>query len=301
LGDYQIILPASGHPVGGASRQVIVKHGAVIYFITPDLRIYSLSTGTLKEISLPIENYVENVFIDAAHVSNYDGSYVLGHAFGDYVRWFNTDTMADGTAGMGLSYDTRAGTWTLERYGSGLYVPHGSFMYDTLQIVGSGVAPTVKAQLLYTDSATQFKRAYPYLEYDQGDSSAILERAIQFAYQTPPLGDGKAYYQVGEIELTIERKSTGSFNYTVYSESGDSLCGDSVLISSATQVSDSVMVYLLHPPYNVALHPSVRIYTDQTDSVTAGGGDPVSYRFYHNFSILRMRVQLSGMGGLRVE
>jgi len=297
LGDYQIILPTSGHSVGAASRQVIVKHGAVIYFITPDLRIYSLSAGELKEISLPIENYVESVFVGAEYVSNYDGSYVLGHAFGDCVRWFNTDT-----TGMGLSYDTRASVWSLERYGSGIYVPNGSFMYDTLHIIGNTVVPTIKAQLLYTDSATQFKRAYPFFAYDQGDSTAILERAIQFAYQTPRLGDGKSYYQVREIDLTIRSRTTGSFNYTIYNESGDSLCGDSITVKTGSAIwIDTIIVYRIHPPYNCALYPSVRIYTDQTDTLTIGGGDPIAFRHYHNFDILNMGVKISSMGKTSVK
>lgn len=280
-GDYQAISTR----VGAASQETVVKHGEDVYFLSPDLRFHVLTGGQIQEISQPIENYVESVFVDW-NVYGYRGFYAWAHTFGDYVRWFND------TTGMGLSFNTISQVWTLERYGSGAYVPRVSFSYDTMHSGGASVIFTSDVELLCMDSTVSLRKADPTGFYDAAGSGKTncLERAIQFAYWTPRLGDGTRYQQIQEFDITLDCSHSGAFHYIIYDEDNDSLCGDSIYLSG-------VPVHLrIHPPYNNCLRPSLKIYTNDTDSLTTGGGDPRWLQYYHNFKIHDLTVKVRDMG-----
>jgi hypothetical protein len=284
-GTYQAISTR----VGAASRETVVKHGEGIYFLSPNLRFYALTGGQLQEISQPVENYVESVFVDW-NIYGYQGFYAWGHTFGDYVRWFND------TTGMGLSVNTKSGAWTLERYGSGAYVPRRSFSYDTLRSVGASVVMTSDVELLYTDDTISLRKADPTAVYDVADGDR-LNRAIQSAYWTPHMTDGSRYQQVSEIDLTLNLRSPSALHYAVYNQYGDSLCGDSVYVSR----SDTVVHLQIHVPYNNSLRPSVKIYSNDTDSLWIAGGNGHWAFVYHNFGIMDMTVHVQDMGAERVQ
>jgi hypothetical protein len=286
-GSYQAI----SSRVGAASRETVVKHGNTVYFLSPDLRLYELTGGQLQEISQPIENYVESVFVEWRR-RLYRGFHAWGHKFGDYVRWFNDST------GMGLSFNTRSHVWTLERYGSGLYIPRGSISYDTMRSGGVSIVMTSDIELLYTDSAVSLRKPNPTGYYDVAGSGKTncLERAIQFAYQTPRIGDGTRYQQIQEFDITLDYDYYGAFHYIIYNENNDSLCGDSIYWSG-----DAPVHLRIHPPYNRCLRPSLKIYSNDTDSLTTGGGDPQWVQYFHNFDVLDLTIKVRDMGVGRVQ
>lgn len=283
-GSYQAISTR----LGAASRETVVKHGDSVYFLSPNLRIYVLAGTQVTEISQGIDNFVESVFVDWQEWYGYQGFYASGHTLGDYVRWFND------TTGMGLSFNTRSHVWTLERYGSGAYVPRGSFAYDTMHSSGVSIVMTSDVELLYTDSTVSLRKADPTAYYDVAGSGAtnFLERAIQFAYWTPQLGDENSYHQIQEFDLTLDIVSPGAFHYTIYNKDNDSLCGDSVSLL----YNDTTVYLRIHPPYNNCLRPSLKIYTNDTDTLTTGGAEPQWVQYYHNFNVKDMTVKVRDMG-----
>lgn len=286
-GDYQAISTR----IGAASPEVVVKHGENVYFLSPDLRLYVITGGQLQEISQPVENYVESVFVDW-NVYGYRGFYAWAHTFGDYVRWFND------TTGMGLSFNTISQVWTLERYGSGAYVPRGSLSYDTMRSSGASVVFTSDVELLYMDSTVSLRKADPTGYYDAAGSGKTncLERAIQFTYQTPRFGDGTRYQQIQRFDVTLDYNYIGAFHYIIYNEDSDSLCGDSIYLSG-----DAPVHLRIHPPYNNCLRPSLKIYTNDTDSLTTGDGEPRWRQYYHNFNLYDLTVKVRDMGVDRVQ
>ena len=280
-GDYQAISTR----IGAASPETVVKHGESVYFLSPNLRIYVLTGGQLQEISQPVENYVESVFVDwNIYGYGYRGFYAWAHAFGDYVRWFND------TTGMGLSFNTISGVWTLERYGSGAYVPRGSFSYDTMHSGGVSVVMVSDIELLYMDSTVSLRKADPTAYKDVAGSGKVnfKERAIQFVCQTPRFGDGTRYQQIQEFELTLGVVHGGAFHYTIYDKDGNGLCGDSIPII----YSDTTIHLRIHPPYNNCLRPSLKIYSNDTDTTS---GEPWT-QYYHNFNVTDITVKVRDMG-----
>jgi hypothetical protein len=284
-GNYQAISTR----VGAASRETVVKHGNTVYSLSPNLRIYALSGTQVTELSQPVENYVESVFVDW-NAYGYQGFYAWAHTFGDYVRWFND------TTGMGLSFNTKSGAWTLERYGSGAYVPRGSFSYDTMRSASVSVVMTSDVELLYMDSTVSLRKADPTRTYDVG--YIALERAIQSVYWTPHMTDGSRYQQVSEIDLTLNVRSSGALHYTVYNQYGDSLCADSVPLI----YNDTVVHLRRHAPYNRCLRPSVKVYSNDTDSVWIPEGEGGAWsHLYHNWGLMDMTVIIQDMGAGRVQ
>ena len=273
-GDYQAISTR----IGVASQETVVKYGEDVYFLSPNLRIYVITGGQLQEISQPVENFVDSVFVDWP-VYGYQGFYVWGHTLGDYVRWFND------TTGMGLSFNTKSGTWSLERYGSGAYVPRGSFVYDTMRSGGISVMMTSDVELLYMDSVVKFKKhVVGQTGTDQG--SIISEKAIEFHYQTPYMGDGLREWQVQEIALSIQPNTyDGIIRYEVYNEYGDSLCSDTFVYS----FSSDILHYRLHAPYNIGHRLSVRIFSN--DTVKTGAILQI-----HSYEIVDLTVKVRDMG-----
>lgn len=291
--DYQIILPEIGSAIGAASRQTVVKNGSIVYFLSPGLRIYALKGTQLVDISAGIENYIESVFVNYDMWQTYQGFYCWGHSFGDYVRWFNDST------GLGVSFDTRAGVWSLERYGSGNYVPRGSFVYDTLPSSDFSVGLNYDLELLYMDSTVPPRRAVSTAEFDAATSGSILERAIQFAWNSGQLGDGVNYWEVQELNLKVQPLSIGAMHYAVYDEYGNSLCSDSLKFGGNN--IDTVMNYRLHLPHNNSLHPSMRIFSNDTDTITTTGDDPFLVVYYHNFQLLDVKIKArkTGVGNVQ--
>ena len=198
-----------------------------------------------------------------------------------------------------MSFNTISGVWTLERYGSGAYVPRGSFSYDTLRSVGVSVVMTSDVELLYMDSTVSLRKANPTATYDVAGSAKTncLERAIQSAYWTPHMTDGSRYQQVGKIDLTLNVRSHGALHYVVYNQYGDSLCWDSVYLP----YSDTVVHLQVHAPYNRCLRPSVKVYSNDTDTLTTGGAEPVWVQYYHNWGLMDMTVHVDDMGAARVQ
>jgi hypothetical protein len=62
-GNYEAILPPSGTSVGAVSAETVVKNGGIVYFISPDMKVWALSGTQLGQISQPVDNYVESVFV----------------------------------------------------------------------------------------------------------------------------------------------------------------------------------------------------------------------------------------------
>jgi len=108
----------------------------------------------------------------------------------------------------------------------------------------------------------------------------------------PRLGDGTRYRQIQEFAVTLDVIWGGAFHYTIYNQDNDSLCGDSIRLN----YTDTTVHLRIHPPYNNCLRPSLKIYSNDTDTLTTGGGDPLFLQYYHNFSVKDVTIKVRDMG-----
>jgi hypothetical protein len=285
-GNYERILPPSGSSVGAVSRETIVKDGGIVYFVSPDLKIWALSGTSLGLISEPVADYVDSVFESYSFWTLSTDFYSWGHSLGDEVRWFNDST------GLGMAFDVEHGVWSLCQYGTGAYVPRGSFIYDTLHNGELAITPTHGTELLYTDSGVPFRKA----NADKtGDSAGTwTEQAIQWKYETPKMGDDGRLYEVQRIETILDARTTGILRYAVYDQDGDSLVSDTFRVNNAE--IHHLQFWLPTGASYHALRPSVAFFVTETDSTCTSPPDPICSWRYHNFEIIEMRVHLQDVG-----
>jgi len=282
-GNYQAI----STKVGAVSRETVVRDGSTIYFISPDMCIYSLLGGQLTDISQQIENWVESTFISFDFLGDYWDYHGRGMVFGDYVMWVNDST------GQILCYNTNDGGWTQRDYMQGNYIPRGSFVYDTLKTNQVKTYFESNFSLLYTDSVIPFKYQTSAL-YDLGTFG--FDGIILAEYQTPQVQWSALNHnvEIAQIDIELNNLSTTLLRYTILDENGDSLFSDTIAPSVEGGQSISVQ-----PGRHSAQRLSVKFF-NLRDSVYIGGDDPFTVYYYNNFWLENITLWLKDMGAIDV-
>ena len=247
---------------GAVSRETVIKHGDVVYFLSPELRVYVLSGGGLKEISQPIEDWIDSTFkasrLGAVTVADYLAAMNYAQMFilGDAVKLLND------SSGYMMSYHVPTGTWWREIYKShtATYIPLGSFRYDSTENL-AGLGSNDK---LFNHSSGAFREEYPH--------KLLTDKAGTFAWEAEMSagGDGINLYTVDQIVLNLYSRHYNYLRYNIYDETGDSLCTDNLALTS-----DSSGIYIWDVvPHAPCVYPRVKFWAKTGETYGAGGDPP---------------------------
>lgn len=267
--------------VGAISKKAITKHRETVYFMSPDLRIYSLRGNEVNEISQPIENWIDSIFYNEMVAPTYCVAFELG----DAVKWFNTGAISNpptvGKGGYGLSYHTNTGHWSIQQYGrTGAYVPVGSFLYDTTENKEDYV------ELVYSDTAIP-------LRYENNRAYSDAGNETNWAVWLPYYGDYKNNLQIQKFQATLgDRSGYSNLRYGVWDQDGDSLCADALVLFGQ---GDNLSIDL---PYNEEKFLQLRFWMIAGEQYTSG--QELLYR-PQRISLYNVIESVRNMGGLGVQ
>lgn len=257
--EYNLMFEQMTNATGAVKRETVVKHNDIVYFLSPELRVYELSGGGLKEISQPIEDRIDSIFkssVVAAATWGADYQAAMDDArmfiFGDAVKLLND------SSGNMLSYHVPTGTWWPEYYTS--YIPLGSFKYDSTE----GLAGHGAGDILFNHSSGSFRHEYPH--------KYTVDYPSNFTYEAEMAvgGDGINLYTVDQIIFNVYPLSYNYLRYNVYNETGDSLCS-----SSYAMTTDSSGVYVWDVrPHTPCVYPRVKFWAKTGETYGAGGDPP---------------------------
>ena len=229
--------------VGAVSRRATVKYGKTIYFLSPNMKIYATHGTTVQSISDPVQNYVDSLFTDGATAAKSCRAF----RFGETIKFFDT------TSGVGLSFHTERGTWSLETYSNdSSYVPVGSFTYDSST---AGIMAGFPETILYSKDSDPMK-----VQGSTVDDWGVYTRPV-YEFQLPFLGDGKSLWSIQKLQMTLENRSTYSFlRYYVINEMHEVILHG---VDSLTASADGN--WELHFPYNIGKYLSVKFHFQVND------------------------------------
>lgn len=238
---YQVI----SEKKGALSKRAIINTGDEIFFMSPEMKIYSLSSrGEIKEISQSIEDYIDTLFTDFATALAIMVTYELH----DKVIWADTANV------RALVFNTRSRTWSIDEYDAAVRFV-GSFRYD------SAFAPAYDEfdYFLFQNDAGENYRVEQSVAVD---STATAFR-FPFVYQTPYVGDGKSLYQLVTANVVANWDDTDSLRVYVVDSEGTLI--DSVGVASDSR---SNRLYEIGLPYNEGSYLALRFRSQtNTDSM----------------------------------
>jgi len=230
---YQVI----SENVGALSKEAVINTGDEIFFMSPDMKIYSLSItgGRPKEISQPIEDYIDTLFTNFSTALTTMVTYRLY----DKVIWADTANV------RALVFNTRSRIWMLYKYDAAVrYV--GSFRYDSLN------APAYDEfdYWLYQNDAGENYR----VEQEVAVDSTATAFRFPFVYQTPYIGDGEFLYQIVSAKVIANWDDTDTLIVYIVDNEG-------TFIDSIKTLSDSrsSRLYDIGMPFNQSSYLALRL------------------------------------------
>lgn len=194
--------------IGPISEWAIARYQDQIYFLCGDMRIYRLYGTQVTDISDPIRNQIDSVFINRHTAFNHCRAYRLN----DGIKFFNDSTS------NGLNYNTDRGVWSIERYGSS-YVPRGSFQFDTTEYSRFAWGDYAISVLFDDDTLPLLVESGLY-----SDSIGGVDSGFSGAFQFASYGTGEHFVGLQWLDLTYDSLA-GTLRYVVYDHQGDSLYG----------------------------------------------------------------------------
>lgn len=202
----------------------LVEHDNVIYFMSPELKIYTLNeSGAVDEISLPIEDRLDSIFTD------------FRTAVGR-IRSFNTsfdviwvDTTATSSSVDAIKYNIPTNSWNIESYDSS-FVPAGSFKYDTT--VGRTGFGQFDWFIYQSDSAESFKKPYSETFSDSvlSDIGFPFPMVATFPIEALP----KTQWMVTDAFVTASFTTNAYLVARILNQDGDTLTADSIKADART-------------------------------------------------------------------
>jgi hypothetical protein len=198
--DYDII-PLSAD-IGALNRFAVMQYQGVIYFMDMRHRIFELAGREPKNISLPIQDYIDSLFTEP------NDTLIQAFSMTDRIC-FTHRNMRDV-----MAFDVLAKTWSVEKYDTAVY-RQGSFVYDTLKnhsgFGGSSIwmyENGAGSNFLYSE----FNGNIDTVVHSIFGFDARVAQDFDFEYQTPYFGDGTYMYSIRDIELT----ASGDSGQTAY-------------------------------------------------------------------------------------
>jgi len=236
---------------GAVSRRTVISTEDEIFFMSPNMKIYSTKGGVPEIISNTIENYIDTIF------TNYDSAKINARTFRttDKIIFFALDEK------KGLAFDLLSRTWDIETYSDSM-LPVGSFRHDTTSQTGYSeldywIFQADSDTILGVPYGKRFIRDAPEAEADTYHTSAgASSHVVPFAYQTKFYGDGQWLYEIQKLQFTAKGDSLRYVYLTVYDENEDSLLVDSVLFLSS-QMQNYTTAFKFHQGKRL----SVRFWT----------------------------------------
>ena len=260
--------------IGAVSRQSVVKYGKTVYFLAPNMRVYALYGSNATDISDPVANWVDSLFTNETTASTNCRLFRLGQS----IKFFDT------ASGVGLSFNTNRGLWSLESYGDdSSYIPLGSFGYDSS---GTGKVANYNTSVLFSDDAVPLRVESDTTTYDFDDTAHAT------AFQTAFFGDGKNFWSLERMQLTVRSLRRVWLRYAVYDGENALLVSDSIYCGDLSMIGPPIVLanpgadQVIDIGYNIAKYLSVRIYTNP--SASGGLGNDIK--------ILDMRLFIRNMG-----
>ena len=249
---------------GAISRRAVMSTEDEIFFMSPNMKIYSTTGGTPKAISNMIENYIDSIF------TNYDSAKLNLRTF----RTANRVIFFEKNQKKGLAFDLLSRTWQVETY-YGKMIPEGSFLHDTTAIAGydeldwwiwqSGLdtvaGPIYRGKKFIKELASQGVDTY-------NNGATSVEYQYPFYYQSPFYGDGEWYYEIQQLQFTAKGDS-GKYCYlTIYNENEDSLLVDSVAFFSDVLTAPEMRDYRTAFASHEGKRLSIRFWSKDSGTAT---------------------------------
>ncbi len=223
----------------------LIEANSIVYYLSPKIRIHSLSGGQPKDISIPIENYLDTLFGNKQQAKDSVRTYRLS----EKLCWYSL------RESKSICYDLRLGTWSIETYNAN-FIPQGSFAYDTLD----NQSPySDDSYYIYQSHQNEAFRIEYNSFFDQrvsGIPGAVVTIAEEYSlvYETPPIGDGQFLYSISHIEISAIGDDGEYYRAYVIDEDGDTLQTD-----SATTDTRSYPAFKMGIGNNIGRFLSVRI------------------------------------------
>lgn len=276
--------------VGPINGKMIVKKDETIYFMSQNLRIYSLNGIILTDISSPIEDRVDSLFVSDENVYTYGVSF----ASEDHVKFYHTGapgiSITNGLAGYGLSYNIISKSWTFEQLGeTGAYVPIGSFIYDT----SSSRNNEGFIELLYSDTA--MKLIYQsHTSFNDFLGSATGYEIPDWEVRFPFYGNYVDGWSINNFQLSLSNIATQSYlRYGVYDNLGNAEFTDAAIVSPTTNENTNVDL-----PFNEGKFLQLRFWMVGGETYTAEGSPA---KRPQRFTIHSLTQYMRNMGNLGVQ
>lgn len=219
--EYDLTWRTIDSKVGALNRNSVVRHGNSIYFMSMDMRFYEYSNSRgLREISPPIENYIDTLFGSASAAAQT----LFVYAMQDKI------VLSDTAGKRALVYVPRTEQWPcVESYRSS-FEPVGSFHYDSSRTNFS--QDQFDYWIYNSDSTERF-----VTEFAWPTTGAIYDTIngatynFTTKYRTPYIGDGQALYRITKVDI-IGRWTNGLLVVRIKNGFGSQLDSVSVLDSA---------------------------------------------------------------------
>lgn len=236
--DWDVTLVFETGKMGTINRNTIIKADDEILFLSPNMKIYSLTRGEPKEISQPIENWIDSIFGDYAEAN----TNVYTFRLSDKVCWIDT---ADSKV---LAYNLISRTWSIETY---TFQPVGWFRHDT--------------------SETKYGLGdYDYWLYEYDAVNFIIENTTQydvvgasvlpnFKVELPTTFDAENLWSIDEVNMTAFIEGSATVTIRVIGDSEDTLA--TVTLTGDARVNKS---YSFGFGANVSRRPILQITIGNT-------------------------------------
>ncbi len=223
--------------VGPVDKFSVINFDNKIYYLGTDMKIYQMVGFEVKEISQPIENYLDTFFTD--YKSAFDSVRTI--RIGQQIGWTHRRT------GNTIMYDVNRRVWWINTWDTD-FIPTGYFTYDTSRNQ-SGYNPD-DVLLSSSDSSQAFRRRSTNFT-DSTNGNQFIPPLI---YQTPFIGDGEWLYEITYVDLMADWPNNETIELTIVDEEGTRL--DSVTVTSDSRSS---RLYRVGFPPNIGSYLAVRI------------------------------------------
>lgn len=223
--------------VGPVDKFSVINFDNKIYYLGTDMKIYRMVEFDVKEISQPIENYLDTFFTDYKTAIDSVRTIRIGRQLG----WTHRRT------GNTIMFDVDRETWWVNTWDTD-FIPTSSFVYDTSRNrVGYNPDDVLLAS---SDSSQVFRRRTTNFT-DSTDGAQFIP---PFIYQTPFIGDGNWLYEITAVDLMADWPNAETIELTIVNEEGTRL--DSVTVTSDSRSS---RLYRIGFPPNIGSYLAVRI------------------------------------------
>lgn len=200
---------------GAVDRRSTISFEGAIYYLGTDMKIYQIIGEKVKEISQPIENYLDSFFTDFASALDSVNAY----PFMDKICWTHIGS------GKTITYQPRYNLWQIVSYHSS-FIPVGSFYYDT---TSNRRGFSSNDNLLFeSDSASEFRVEVSHFT----DSTPGAANSYKGIIQSPFIGDGEWLYRFSSVSIMANWDNGDTLKIFVVDSEGTK-------IDSAKIVSDS--------------------------------------------------------------